>query len=144
MPTLLLPTATLTPEPTGITITGVITNLKDAEEKYIAEDSYLQLVLLPANKQLNMSAVQGRLLYESELAQIPIPHDGVFAFHVESLKPGVYLIAAQLLLKHNLPPGTLLVKSPRSGEYVNFEIPQNINLPLNIDLGEVTIPIPEP
>ena len=101
------PTPTPTPEPMGITITGVITNLEDAEQRYLAEDSYLQLVHTPADRALHFTMdAQGRLAVESELAQIPIPHDGVFTFQVESLEPGIYLFAAQMLRNSSsvMPP----------------------------------------
>ena len=138
-PTPLPSTPIPTPEPMGITITGVITNLEDAEQGYLAEDSYLQLVRVPADGQLRGTTDdQGRLAYDSELAQIPIPHDGVFTFQVESLKPGIYIIAAQLLRNSSFWTPLLV----REAEYVKVEIPQDANLPLGFDLGEVTIPLP--
>jgi hypothetical protein len=122
----------------GITITGVITNLEDAEE-YLAEDSYLQLVRLPPDGRLGFTTDdQGYLAYDSEFAQIPIPHDGIFTFLVESLEPGTYVIAAQLFL--NVIGSTpLLVKE---AELVKIEIPQYANLPLSFDLSEVAIYVP--
>jgi hypothetical protein len=117
----------------------MITNLEDAEERYLAEDSYLQLARLPADGRLGFTTDdQGRLAYDSALAQIPIPHDGIFTFQVESLEPGTYLIAAQLLRNSSfLTP--LLVKE---AEYVIVEIPQHANLPLTFTLGEVAIQLP--
>ena len=117
----------------------MIANLEDAEQQYLAEDSYLQLVRFPADGRLHFTTDdQGRQALDSELAQIPIPHDGVFTFQIESLEPGTYLIATQLLRNSSfLTP--LLV---REAEYVKVEIPQDANLPLSFDLGEVTIPLP--
>ena len=140
-PTPVPPTPTTTPEPTGISISGVITNMEDVDGEYLAEDSYLQLVRLPDDGQLSFSTDdQGRLAYDSELAQIQIPQDGAFTFQVESLESGAYLIAAQRLLASSLMM-PLLVQDDLP---VTFEIPQNVNLPLAIDLGEVTIPLPNP
>jgi hypothetical protein len=119
----------------------VITNLEDAQEQYLAQDSYLQLVSLPADGRLSGSTDdQGRLAYDSDLARIPIPQDGVFAFQVGSLQPGTYVIAAQLLRNSSfLMP--LLVKEEKP---VMVEIPQNVELPLALDLGKVTISLPKP
>ena len=134
------PAPTDTPEPKGITITGEITNLEQATD-HLADDSYLQLVFLPPDGQLGgRTDEKGRLFYTSELSRIPIPSDGVFTFWAESLDPGSYLIAAQLL-NNSFGMNPLLVKD---GEYVTVEIPQNPELPLTIDVGEVTIPLPGP
>jgi hypothetical protein len=133
------PTPTPTPEPMGIAITGVITNLGDAEERYLAEDSYLQLVRLPADGRLSGTTDdQGRLAYDSELAQSPIPSDGVFNFQVESLEPGTYVVAAQRLRNSSFMTPLLVTET----EYVRVEIRQDATLPVTFDLGEVAIPIP--
>lgn len=123
----------------GITIWGLISNLVGAEQ-YLAKDSHLQLVGLPADSQLSGTTDhQGRLVYDSELAQVPIPPDGVFTFQVESLEPGVYLIAAQRLQGYPFDMTPLLIKETT---YVRVEIPERANLPLSFDLGEVKIPVP--
>ncbi|MFQ5812712.1 MAG: hypothetical protein ACE5I2_05920 [Anaerolineae bacterium] len=125
----------------GITISGLITNFEDAEQ-YLAEDSYLQLVRIPDDGKLSGTTDdQGRLVYDSDLAQISIPRDGAFTFQIESLEPGNYLIAVQLLRDTAAlggGPNPLLVKEEEE-KYVRFEIPQDLNLPLSIDLGEVII-----
>jgi hypothetical protein len=134
------PVPTDTPEPMGITVTGEITNLEEAID-HLADDSYLQLVFLPPDGQLGgRTDEKGRVFYTSELSRIPIPSDGVFAFGAESLDPGSYLIAAQLL-NNSFGMTPLLVKDE---EYVTAEIRQNAELPLTIDVGEVTIPLPGP
>jgi hypothetical protein len=115
----------------------VITNLEDAQQ-YLAEDSYLQLVLVPADGMLTFTAEQGWLAYVSELAKVPIPREGAFTFQVADLEPGTYIIAAQQFLS---VPGSspLLV---REAEPVTIVIPEHANLPLSFDLGEVAIYIP--
>jgi hypothetical protein len=139
-PTPLPPTSIHTPEPTGITITGEIANLEKARS-HLADDSYLQLVLLPPDGQLSGgSDERGRIFYDSELPKTRILSDGAFIFRAESLEPGKYLIAAQLL-EDSFDMDTLLKK----GEgHVIVEIPQNVRLPQTIDVGEVTIALPTP
>lgn len=131
---------TATPTFAGITILGLITNLEDAE-RYLAEDSYLQLVRFPADGRLSCTTDgQGWLTYDSELAQIPIPHDGVFNFQVESLESGTYLIAAQRA--RNVVGSMSLSLLVKEAELVTVEIPQDADLPFSLDLGEVYIPVP--
>jgi hypothetical protein len=134
------PAPTASPEPPGIAITGEITNLEEAVD-HLADDSYLQLVFLPPDGQLGgRTDEKGRLFYTSELSRIPIPSDAVFTLWAESLDPGSYLIAAQLL-NNSFGMNPLLVKD---GEYVSVEIPQDPELPLTVDVGEVAIPLPGP
>ena len=96
-PTLTPLPPTLAPESMGITVTGIITNLVDAREQCLTEDSYLQLVRVSADGRLALhSDDQGRIVCDSELTRIPIPHNGAFTFQAENLEPGTHLIAAQL------------------------------------------------
>ncbi len=132
------PKSTLTLEPAGITIKGVITNLEEAQS-HLADDSYLQLVFLPLDGQLSgRTDEKGRMFYNSELTKYPIPSDGAFVFLLDSLDPGSYVIAVQLL-ENSFGMTPLLVSGD---EYVTVEIPQNADLPLIIDVGEVSIPLP--
>jgi len=144
------PTATPTTSPipptvtrvSGITITGVIANLKDAK-KYIAEDSYLQLVFVPTDGKISFETDgQGRLRVVSELGKSPFQPDGVFTFKLESLKSGSYRIVAQLLQNYFYYPFKVFPYLVRGKQPVAVEIPQSVNLPLTIDVGNVEIPLP--
>jgi len=130
-------------ENAAITITGVITNLEKAK-KYIAKDSYLQLVFLPSDGQVSFKTDgEGRMTYESELAKINIPSTGNFIFETASLKPGQYLIAAQLLKAFGLGRGgSPLLAIKKTKKFAFIEVPEVSEGPIKIELGEVIIPVP--
>ena len=120
----------------GITIKGVITNLGDLDKNYLTQDSYLQLVFMSEDGQLSMTMYPDRgISYNSELMKIPIPNDGFFIFHLDSLEPGKYIIVAQ----------GLLTSSRRLNNGIEtkiIEILPSSKLPLVFDLGNLTIQLP--
>jgi hypothetical protein len=121
---------------------GVIANLKDVK-KYIAEDSYLQVVFVPTDGKISFETDgQGRLRLVSELGKSSFQPDGVFTFKLESLKSGSYLIVAQLLQNYYYYPFKAQPYLFRGKQPVVVEIPQSVNLPLTIDIGNVEIPLP--
>jgi hypothetical protein len=126
-----------------VIIKGVITNLEKAKE-YITNDSYLQLVFLPSDGNIaGETDSRGRMKYNSKLDKIEIPPTGVFTFKVTSLKPGRYLIAAQLLEPFGLGRGgSPLLGIKKTKKFAIIDIPEETKKPVNIDLGEVIIPVP--
>jgi hypothetical protein len=133
---------TLTPTPTGINISGVITNLEQARP-YLTEASYLQLVAL--GKVTFIFPADGGVLLKSDLAQIPIPSDGVFNFQLDSLEPGKYFVAAQKFTPRNWTRMNAMVLAKEGGNpesVVIVELPENVTLPFIFDMGEVGIILP--
>ena len=172
-PTPIPPTATSTPippthtpTPAGITISGLITSLEKVTP-YLTESSYLQLVLLPDDGQVTVAIdnkAQIETISDSDLAQIPIPSDGVFSFQTESLEPGTYIIVAQLFkspdgLIHNMvliedagnvelfrviemdyeasTDRFVFLTSGNEEAYAIIEIPDDVIPPISFDMGEV-------
>jgi hypothetical protein len=78
----------------------------------------------------------------SDLPQIPIPPDGVFSFEVESLEPGMYFIAVQKFVTGGLSSEQIDMVLHEKDGYNIVEISENVTLPFNIDMGEVTIQLP--
>jgi len=127
-------------DPLLFTIKGIITNLEKAK-KYISEDSYLQLVYLSADGNVGFKTdSQGRKIYNSDLEKINIPSKGDFSFKISSLKPGKYIIAAQLLKALGLR-GTPVLAIKKTKQLAFIEIIPS-QRPGTIDLGELFIPIP--
>jgi hypothetical protein len=120
---------------TVVTITGVITNIKEVK-RHIPKKAYLQLIFVPpSGKMQGVISEGGGILLYSNLPQLPVPANGIFAFKVPTMKPGEYRVAIQ-----ELPQGSklhnILAKGNREAV---IEMPKDAKLPLTIDLGEVTI-----
>lgn len=110
---------------------------------------------MPADGELTIVLTASGLAIHSDLARIPIPPDGVFNFHVDSLKPGRYFVTVQNF--HSELPQEVGTKKPAHAT-VNFmvllreagnpestvviEIPENVTLPFSFDMGEVAIQLP--
>jgi len=140
-PTPQLPTPT--PTPSGINISGVITDLDEAK-LYLLEGSYLQLV--PGSGRVTFVFPADGLVYvESDLAQIPIPSDGIFNFQLDSLEPGEYFVAAQRFTPRNWTKMNAMVLAKEGGNpksVVIVGIPENVALPFIFDMGKVFIILP--
>jgi hypothetical protein len=124
----------------SITIKGKIVNMDEAK-KYVAADSFLQLVYPGKDGSLGVrSDGRGRLVYESKLAQVKMPKSGQFSISALGLEAGKYLIAGQKLEPF---PGQAPTFLRRKGELRALEI----NVPQDtkgstLDLGEVCFPVP--
>jgi len=126
-----------------IRITGNIINLVEAQD-FIAQDSYIQLVALPDTGEIESTTDgRGRLCYTSDLAELEIPDDGSFVFETTGLVPGQYVIAAQLLKSYDLQSGTMPILSDTESQLIQIEVPEEYESPLDIELGDVIIPVPE-
>lgn len=81
-------------------ITGRITNIGQVRQ-FLSQASYLQLVSVPTYPAATRFTLtldffpDETAAFRSDLAQIPLPLDGVFRFQVSNLKPGSYFVAAQ-------------------------------------------------
>lgn len=174
-PTPIPPTPTPTAIPASFTITGRIANLGEFSE-YIVEGSSLQLVRLSdeaiANQQVMLSlafSADGTMEVVSDLAKIPVPLDGFFAFELESLEPGMYLVVVQLAYSEGSWANIMALTIQNEGElavvrgdlkykeatdqfirYISlsqensmkiamFEIVADAQTPLQYDFGEVFI-----
>lgn len=141
---------------TGITIKGIIANLEDGKS-FIGKDSYLQLLYRKevgkvgslARIKIDYTIREEYIFLISDLAKIPIPHDGVFEFKLGSLRPGKYFIIVQGIKQP--PPINMrgpgfkqlqpyLANKPK-GEWVEIEITDNITLPLTFDLDKVYLSV---
>ena len=122
------------------TIKGKIMNMEEVK-KYLAEDTYLQLVHPGKGGGLAVkSDGRGRLTYESNLAQVKMPKSGEFSISASGLEPGTYLIAGQ---KVEPFPGQILTLLFRKGERKALEIkvPEDTKGP-SLDVGEVYFRVP--
>ena len=119
---------------------------------YLSEQSYLQLVLLPEDEKVtlivNWASGKATARIKSDLDSVPLPTDGDFEFHIESLDPGEYIIAVQHFcpssdggVRLNYKIMTLLREANDQYSEV-IEIPENISLPFAINMGEVVIRLP--
>jgi hypothetical protein len=135
---------TLTPIPSGINISGVITNLDEARP-YLTEASYLQLVVASDEVTFMLDASFKEVRLDSHLAKIPIPPDGVFSFQVENLEAGKYFVTAQKFNPADMFNFHAMVLARVAGKpesIVIIEIPENVTLPFSFDMGEVVIILP--
>lgn len=124
------------------TISGQITNLVEAQA-YISGDSYLQLVFYPADGQLAFSNdAQGRRIYTSDLAIVDIPDDGAFSFETTGLVSGDYVVAAQALAPYDPGGGVVPILADDDGRPAIFSVSADDDSPLEIDLGNVRLPVP--
>ncbi len=80
-----------------ITIMGTINNATEMKE-HISSETYLQIVQA-TNGKISLHVVNGELIFNSTLAKIPFPEDGVFVFKkARNLKLGEsYTIVSQLI-----------------------------------------------
>ncbi|MFP4056358.1 MAG: hypothetical protein ACLF0G_05780 [Candidatus Brocadiia bacterium] len=126
-----------------LTVTGSITNMAEAKE-YIEEDSYLQLVRLPADGRLEgRTDGRGRLTYTSDLPRVDIPADGRFTFRIPALEPGRYLLVAQRLKAFGLGRGgTPFLARAEDKKLAIVTVPEKEPAPEKVDLGRVFIPVP--
>ncbi|MCU0598103.1 MAG: MopE-related protein [Desulfobacterales bacterium] len=126
-----------------IQISGVITNL-EAAEKYITQDSYLQIVPFPADGDMDFSVdAKGRTVYTSDLAEIDFPSTDSFNFEIVTLPPGRYVIAAQMLEPYEPGSDANPVLSKTQSKLAQITIPDEYAAPLAVELGNVFIPVPE-
>ena len=128
-----------------IEITGNIENLAALEE-YAVEEAYLQLVSMPESEEtIDYTAdSQGRLVCLSELASIEIPSTDFFEFETEGLLPGTYVVAVQGLESYDTEEGVLPILSASADEFAIVDVPLDYMPPLQIELGKVFVPLPEP
>jgi hypothetical protein len=127
-----------------VSISGVITNLDEARP-YLTEASYLQLVDISDGEVTFVYPREGGVLLESELAQIPIPPDGIFSFQVDRLEPGEYFIAAQKFNPRDWMRHNAMVLAKEAGDpksVVMIEIGDDVALPFRFDMGEVVMILP--
>jgi hypothetical protein len=90
-------------------------------------------VLVPSDGRLAGGIDEkGRVYYDSEPAGIPIPSDGIFAFEVEDVALGTYLIAVQHM-DNSFAITPFLVAGD---EYANFEVADDVQPPLIIEVGK--------
>ena len=123
-------------------ISGQIANVSQIQP-YLRNDSYLQLVLYPADGQMVYTTDgQGRRIYPSDLAIIDMPADGAFSFETTELSPGEYVVAAQLMAAYDAGSGEEPILADSSNQPAVFIISADKTQPLNIDLGNVTLPVP--
>jgi hypothetical protein len=130
-------------ENSRITIKGIITNIKKAKE-HLSPKTCLQLIRVPEDGNLEGTTDNsGRLAYKSDLAKIPVPKDGKFAFITEDLLPGKYLIVLQYfqraILSGSPQPSAILAKE---GNWLNVDVPTDTKRPLVIDVGSTYIRFP--
>lgn len=123
----------------AITINGNIVNMGEAK-KYVATDSYLQLVAMPADGRISgRTDDRGRYIYESNLPQTKMPKAGVFSISAPGLKAGRYIIVGQKLETGNFGSQFL----HRRGEIKALEIEIKAGADQStLDIGDVYIPVP--
>ena len=126
-----------------IEIKGTIKNLNNAQD-YISTDTCFQIIAMPNSGELDFSVdSQGRLAYHSELQTFEIPSTDSFDVQVVNLLPGDYLIAVQCLEPYEAEQHLSPLLSISKNEFAVFNVPQDYTPPLQIELGEVIIPVPE-
>ena len=129
-------------DPNIQTISGQIANVSQIQP-YLRDDSYLQLVLYPADGQMVYTTDgQGRRIYPSNLAIIDMPADGAFSFEATELSSGDYVVAAQLLASYDVGSEKEPVLSDSNDQPVVFSVPADDEQLLDIDLGKVSLPVP--
>ena len=72
-----------------------------------------------------------------------MPADGAFSFETTELSPGEYVVAAQLMAAYDPPEAEknrFWRTAVTSRRYLSFSADKT--QPLNIDLGNVTLPVP--
>jgi len=116
---------------TNFTITGTITKIKYLQ-KYIDEDTILQLVRLPKSGFSTDSDEKHRYYYKSNLAKIPFPRNGIFTISAENLEPGKYFLSGQFFNNGRVGPMLMKGKFPAT-----IYVKSNQNSPQKIDFGEV-------
>lgn len=160
-------TPTLTPAPTGISISGVVTNLDEARS-YLTEEYYLQLVpgtggqlsgdtvtlhsdgMFTYIESGDITYVLDRVLsahVESDLATAQISSDGSFTFQIDSLAPGAYFVVAQDFQSFdmNWVGSNVMALAEENGNpdsIVVIEVPEGVSLPFIIELEEVVVILP--
>ncbi|HMA85600.1 MAG TPA: MopE-related protein, partial [Desulfosalsimonadaceae bacterium] len=126
-----------------IELSGKIKNLAAAKD-YISEEVYLQLVSMPETGNLDFETDrEGRRVYSSDLATTEIQSADSFQFEILSLLPGTYVIAAQSLEPYAPDNEISPILSTSTDEFARIIIPDDYTPPLEIELGEVFIPLPE-
>jgi hypothetical protein len=119
---------------TVVTITGVIANIKEVK-RHIPKKAYLQLIFIPPSGKMQGVISGGGILLYSNLPQLPVPANGIFAFKVPSMKPGEYRVALQELDQDSKLHNILA----KGNQEAVIEMPKDAKLPLTIDIGEVII-----
>ena len=114
------------------TITGTITNINFLQ-RYIDKDTYLQIVKLPLSGFTTDEDERGRYYYQSNLAKIPFPENGVFTLNAENLEPGKYFISGQFFTNGSIYP--ILLKSEK--HLATFNVKNNPKPHQQFELGEV-------
>jgi hypothetical protein len=128
----------------NIKITGVISNLKEAD-KYLFIDknrSSLILIDIQGKTSVGLSLVGSFIFAEGQVAEIQ--SNGVFNFQIESLKASKYSIYVQPIHGFTIHGGiaaSILIDEKKKEPFV-IEISQDLNKPVNINLGKVLIKIP--
>lgn len=128
-----------------IEVTGNIKNLSDLGG-FAVEDAYLQLVSMPESEETidYTTDSQGRLVFLSELATTEVPSTDFFELETESLLPGAYVLAVQGLESYDAGRGVLPILCTSADEFAIVDVPMDYIAPLQIELGEVFVPLPEP
>ncbi len=121
----------------GLTVTGSIAFM-DLLKKNSDEVSYLQLIPVSPAGKVGMHIVKGKLLFKSDLPKFPIPADGKFRLEMGPLKPGRYLLAAQMLTAGSQYTALALRAPKVTAEVI---IPPDAKFPLTVNLGQVAFPI---
>ena len=123
-------------------ISGRISNLSEAQS-YISDDSYLQLVFYPADGlPVFSNDTQGRRIYTSDLASVDFPDDGAFLIETSGLISGDYVVAAQVLDPYEQNSGVVPILSYENDQPVVFSVAADDDTVLNVDLGDVRLPVP--
>lgn len=130
-------------EPDQQSVTGRITNMMEAQA-YINDDSYLQIVFYPADGLMTYTKdSRGRRVYDSDLAAVDVPPDGVFSFKTNLLFSGNYVIAAQRLSPYDAKSPAEPILANTDDQMVIFSVSAKAEASLDVDLGNVRLPVPK-
>ncbi len=128
--------AATTNKATVVTIKGVVTNLAEGIER-ITGDTYLQLVFLPPDGKLEVTAEAGRISFTSSLPRVSMPAKGPFSFEGGGLGPGTYVVAVQ---KYAFSTDGWHPFLRKDGQPLEIKISDST--PSVLDVGEVALPVP--
>ena len=144
---------------TKIKLAGSVINFSEIT-KYMAGDSYFQLVKIPSNRKLDGHFDgQGRIKVNSTLPRVKISSNGLFDGNIFSLDPGEYTIVPQLFasgvyqtsnlvmtnsdaLLYPFEMKTLFLRKIDDKSIAIIRVPNNLKKTVFIDIGEVVIPLP--
>lgn len=125
-----------------VTVKGTITNLQEVRTFAIKrginlKEVYLQPLRLKKGKYTGRVIEDGKIIFDSDLPKIPLPSDEIFTFSNIILKPGIYIIVAQLL--HGDRPFL-----STDNRIKTFQLPPSTGSSSILDLGKVYIHLQEP